>query len=425
MVQILFLCAALVTAQAAQLPGPDGTDKAAAQAAQGDQTAKALAKYNGMREKTPQTAAAQWKLGVWCEENGLAAEAQAHFSNVVKIDPKREAAWRKLGYTKVEGRWMTDEQVAEEKEAKKADALWAPGLKKIHKDIHGGGGVKRQDEARDALDAVTDPAAVASVYREFAGGGELDQKIMVQVLGQIDKPISSKALAVVAVYGKTPEVRRYATEILRRRNQGDFLDVLVGLMADPLTFEVKAVGGPGSPGILFVEGERFNVRRFYAAPTPPNITPRPGDTIAYDNFGTPSIIRRFGIPHQKSGVPGTKNLVYDTSAVIQYSEGLGILDAQRAAASSQAQLQADVAQIESINEDRGRFNDLVIAVMKDVTGKDRGRTPKKWRDVLALEMKYAKAPAAKPKATIDEMAPMNYTPLFGQLMFTTRIIIDS
>ena len=77
---------------------------------------------------------------------------------------------------------------------------------------------------------------------------------------------------MLAVYGRTPEVRRRATEILRGRPAEDYLELLVGLMVDPLKYEVKPVAGPGSPGVLFVEGERFNVARFYAPP-PPSIAP--------------------------------------------------------------------------------------------------------------------------------------------------------
>ena len=89
-----------------------------------------------------------------------------------------------------------------------------------------------------------------------------------QVLGQIDAPLSSKVLALMAVYGKSPEVRGRATEMIRRRPDEDYLELLVDLMVDPLKYEVKPVGGPGSPGVLFVEGERFNTKRFYAAPPP-------------------------------------------------------------------------------------------------------------------------------------------------------------
>src|SRR6516162_10832783 len=58
-------------------------------------TAK-LAEYNGRRDRTPETADAHWKLGLWCEENGLNAEAKAHFSTVTRLDASRELAWKRL-----------------------------------------------------------------------------------------------------------------------------------------------------------------------------------------------------------------------------------------------------------------------------------------------------------------------------------------
>src|SRR5437588_3772808 len=61
---------------------------------------EALAHYNEMRTKTPDTAAAQWKLALWCEKNGLPAEAYVHYGAVVRLEPSRDAAWRKLGYKK-------------------------------------------------------------------------------------------------------------------------------------------------------------------------------------------------------------------------------------------------------------------------------------------------------------------------------------
>ena len=53
-----------------------------------------------LKAKTPRTVAAQSKLAAWCEEHGLKAEAYVRYTEVVRLDPRREAAWRKLGYKK-------------------------------------------------------------------------------------------------------------------------------------------------------------------------------------------------------------------------------------------------------------------------------------------------------------------------------------
>ncbi len=79
-----------------------------------------------MKAKTPRTVAAQSKLAAWCEEHGLKAEAYVHYAEVVRLDPRREAAWRKLGYKKYGNRWMTDAQIAEVEEQKKRSGSGPP-----------------------------------------------------------------------------------------------------------------------------------------------------------------------------------------------------------------------------------------------------------------------------------------------------------
>ncbi len=254
--------------------------------------------------------------------------------------------------------------------------------------------------------------------------------ILIQVLGQIDKPISSKILAILAVYGKSSQVRGKSTEILRGRPAADFLDVLVAMMIDPLNYEVRHVGGPGSPGVIFVEGERSNVARFYAPPPAPNVAPGPGDIISFDNAGMPIINRpvmRISGDSTIRGLPGSKTPVQDlatmTTTYAAISPAQLMLEAQKGAAMAEAQLEADVAQIKSINQDRKRFNDLVMAVAKDATGKDHGKTPKEWREALAGGNKSSKRPSQTPeKRTIPEEVPLAYNPMFAPVGFSVQIL---
>ncbi len=308
MIQTLVLSSILlaVPAQAGGRGSSMLGGKAAAKVEAAEGSAEALAKYNELKAKTPRTAAAQSKLATWCEEHGLKAESYVHYAEVVRLDPRREAAWRKLGYRKYGNRWMTDAQIAAVEDQKKSERIWLPQVKKIHKDIHGSNGAKKRDLARAAFEAIRDEKAISSLYREF-GGSPTDQVLLIQALDRIDTPLATKVLAMLAVYGQTPEVRRRATELLRGRPSQDYLELLVDLMVDPFKYEVKPVGGPGSPGILFVEGEKFNVARFYAPPPPPNVVPQPGDIITYDRFGTPGILRHVV---DMKGVPGSSTLAY-------------------------------------------------------------------------------------------------------------------
>ena len=434
MIEIVLITSALLAGQVGTAPQSKSAEKAPAapKVAREMDPAEALAHYNEMKEKTHPTAAAQWKLGLWCEEHGLKAEAYVHFAEVVRRDPRRDAAWRKLGFKKVGGRWTTDEQLAEDNEQKKADKIWADRLKKVHKDIHGANGARKQELAQAALDAITDPRAIPSIYRAFGVGGPSHQRFAVQVLGQINKPLSTQVLAMLAVYGKSPDVRQRATATLRERPPEDYLDLLVGLMTDPMKYEVKPVGGPGSPGVLFVEGQRFNVNRFYAPPMAPTVTPQPGDIITFDQFGMPLIRRPVGHSTTKTGIPGSKTLVKetDTTEYAEISIAQLAMEAQRGAAMAEIQLENDVKMIKSINDDQERFNDLVIAVAKAASGKNRGDTPKEWRDALAAGNNSSKRPSTTPeKPTYAELVPLAYNPAFAPIGFMSqsqsRIQVDT
>jgi hypothetical protein len=404
----------------------------AAKAAAIENPEEAMARYNEMKQKTPATAAAQWRLALWCEKHGLKPEAYVHFAEVLRLDPRRDAVWRKLGFKKVGYRWLTDAQIAEDEEQKKADKLWGPRLKKIHKDIHGTNGAEKKKLAQAAVEAITDPRAVLSLYREFGGGGQTDQLIVVQVLGQIDKPISSKVLAMFAVFGRTPEVRQRATETLRGRTADDFLDLFLALLIDPINFEVKPVGGPGSPGAIFIEGKKANVARYYAPPPVPEIAFLPGDMVTYDPAGMPAIARPMSsitLSDVKQGVPGSKTLVRETSKQqIQYaviSPYQLQLEAQKGAFVAQAQLRNDVEQLRSINMQRKQHNDQVIAVAKDATGKDFGTTPKQWREGLAAAQNSPKKEEPTQKPIIPEIVPLAYNPIFMPSTYQTQVVVKT
>jgi hypothetical protein len=386
-----------------------------------NQTGETLATYNGMRAKTLRTPAAQWGLAVWCEKHGLQAEAMVHFAEVVRLDPGRDAAWRKLGFKKRNGRWMNEEEIAEEAEQKKADKIWGPRLRKIHKEIHR---ERTSEQARKNLLAIEDARAVRAIYQEFGGGGAADQAIAAEALSHLANPLSSRLLALLAVYGKSSEVRRQATEVLRGREPSEFLDVLIALMVDPLKYEVRPVSGPGSPGVLFVEGVRVNLRRVYDAPPPPDVTPMPGDLITYDQFGLPIIQRQSGLVLGNQRLTGTTKsggLDRTTEQVMVYSATEALMEAQRAAASSQAQLASDVAELDTLNQNRNRFNELVIAVAKDATGKSPGESPADWRKELAGG-KASETARPKPKPTVDELIAPAYRPNFdGQVGLSVRL----
>jgi hypothetical protein len=255
----------------------------------------ALEQYEAKRGKLPAKADAHWKLALWCEENGLAAEAVAQLWETVRLDPAHEGARKRLGFTKQkDGRWLTAGQLAREKMEselqKQADRHWKPILEKSRGEL-----AKKDPAARSRvlqeLAQVTDPRAVPMVWAVFAIGDEANQRVAVQVLGQIADAPASRALAMLAVFSASAEVRRTAAETLAQRDVREFGGLLVGLLRDPVQYEVRHVQGPGKPGELFIRGKKANVKRLYSPPDVPQLPAQvqAGGRVLLDENGLPVV----------------------------------------------------------------------------------------------------------------------------------------
>ena len=110
---------------------------------------------------------------------------------------------------------------------------------------------------------MTDPRTVPMVWALFAHGSERLQLAAVQMLGQIDGPAASNALAGLAIFSPAGQVRSRAIETLKNRDPRDVVGRLIRLVRKPFKYEVRHPGPAGSPGVLFAEGEQFNIERFY------------------------------------------------------------------------------------------------------------------------------------------------------------------
>ncbi len=384
-----------------------------------------LAEYNGRRDRLAPTAEAHWKLALWCEQAGLKAEAKAHLATVTQLDPRREAAWKHLGFKKVGSRWVTEAQLTAERiEAKaqnQANAHWKPLLIRwrgwlLGKDRH-----KKQD-AEGALAGVTEPRAVHAVWSVLATGDSALQEKAVQVLGQIEAPGSTRALAMLSLLGRSLEVRRAAVTILRRRDPRDFLGVLIGMVRDPLKYEIRPGAQRNSPGQLFVEGRRYNVNRQYFidqrtydllnAPLPRLFD----SSVPFDPFGPQNVrlaiqgmaMTTPGVSFQTVGPatalprnaqaspaakaagvavnPGSQQALANNEVI--YMEAMAaqrdLLIAQRMVAAEQVveisrqQLRDDIQAVEAYNTEVLNVNDLAVPILTYLTGQDLGPSHEAW-----------------------------------------------
>ena len=422
--------------------------------------ASSLAEYNRRREALGPAAKAadHFRLAVWCAEAGLDAESVAHLTIVTRLDPNHEAAWKRLGCKKRDGRWVSDAQLAAEKV--EADAQRAAD-RRHRADLLGirdrldDRDPARRSEARARLDALTDPRATPSVRAVFGFGKPAHQTIAVQLLGQIDSPAATRTLIELALKAGSAEVRRLATETLKRKDVRDHLMLLVNQIRKPLRYEVRPVDGPGTTGVLFVEGERHNVRRVYNAPALPfefgleAAAFDPG--LAMQPFGRRANgLRRSeermrealvsnlaaanltlnpelaaAIPARSAEPDRLREQQEMKSAVIQ-TEQIRLARAEQALRNTQSALNAaeqvqrqldnDIRDLEVQNAAIVETNDRATATLRELTLQDFGIDRQAWSAWATDQRGYSyQSPATVPRQTIDQIGSA-ITPFFSPLV---------
>ena len=308
-------------------------------------------------------ARAHERLGTWCEQHELKAEAEAHFTTAVQLDPYHDSAWRHLGYIKHDGRWMSRDQVAAlEREAeaqRKADRYWEPLLKKWRGWL---GDRSRRDQARDELAKVTDPGAALPIVRVFGGGSAAQQEVAVSMLARIDAPASSMALAKLALFGDSETVRQAAIEALRGRNLRDFVGSLVEMIHSQVRDEVQHVQGPGSQGALAISTPRFRMLRTYDVPPAFLLGPTFRGYVGYDANGMPVVVA--GRELDQVNRFGTFNLQIGAMAAFEARTQELLRAANLKAAATQQRLASDVNEIEKFNTESAAVNQRISSLIQ-------------------------------------------------------------
>jgi Pretoxin HINT domain/HEAT repeats len=364
---------------------------------------KLIDEYLERRAQAAHKPDAQMKLAAWCEEKGLKAQAIAHYNVVVQLDPSRESAWRHLGYKKSGGRWVKPEEAAAEKlEAERqrhSDKDWKPRLLRMREGLEGKDPSKRS-RAERALAGVTDPRAVPMIWAVFISGGtERSQVAAVQMLGQIDGPAASLALATLAILDPQGTVRARAAETLMRRDPRDIVHRLISLVRKPFTFKVRPIDAPGATGELFIEGETFNVRRLYRSRSiDPGLIPAASFAMSGTAEPLASSIPIAPPDDARTGPPtgGFDPMTYlvaqsfASATSRQDVRAAQRLDAIRQDNQAQRQrLADDVRAIEATNAQFRDLNGRVLPILTTLTGQDLGPEPEKWKAWWTDQLGYA------------------------------------
>jgi hypothetical protein len=366
-----------------------------------------IREYLDRRLRTPHKADAQLRLAAWCHEKGLKDQAVAHYTEVTRLDPTRDAAWIHLGYKKHGKRWVKPDELAAQKlefeRQKRADLQWKPRLERLRENLESAHGSRRSKAERD-LAVVTDPRAVPMIWKVFGNANERMQLVALELFAQIEGPAASFALAVLAVENPSAEVRRRATDALARRDPRDVIGPLISFVHKPYKYEVKPGNGPGSTGALVVNGEQFDVQRLYRFPDlDVRLMPSPTITISLDAVS----------PFQLSGLLRLADRI-NAYARMQQEMLLNaaVQETRRRDLAVERTLENDVRMLDDANTQINQTNDRLLPLLEMLTGQQLGPDPLPWRKWWSDQLGYAfQANVSESKPTYTETVEVPDTPV--------------
>ena len=141
-----------------------------------------------------------------------------------------------LGYQRVDGVWLTPQEIGQGK-ARAAAAvaalkLWQPKLLAIRSGLQNSN-PNRREVARQRLAAIQDAAVVPSLELVLCGDTEPMAQVGVKKFAEMTVADASLALARQALFSRWEGVRKAAVEKLKARNRETFIPELLSAMASP------------------------------------------------------------------------------------------------------------------------------------------------------------------------------------------------
>ncbi len=199
-------------------------------------------KYDRYRVDCPDTPEGHWIMSEWCRNNKLYQERKEHLRRVIELDPNHAEARRGLGYSQIDGRWVTQEQVMLENgyvRSKQAPGKWVlPQEEELlerrekvtraqlewHAKIKRWStwlGTDKGAEAVAGIKAIDDPFAVNALAKHMETESRQDVRMLyLHALGHINVPAALNILVGVSLYDRDDEIRAAARdEVLAREYQ--------------------------------------------------------------------------------------------------------------------------------------------------------------------------------------------------------------
>jgi hypothetical protein len=207
--------------------------------------------YERIRPTYADTAEAQWELSQWCFERKLKAQRETHLRRVIELDPNHVKARHALGYSQVEGQWVTPKEAMTKQGYVRHNGKWMTtqelelSNKKHEQDAEqqkwlkdvklwrGWIGGDRDGKARENFRAIEDPVAVRALAQGLHDDSNPEvRKLCIAALARIDTTEAALALAIAAIYDSVEDVRQTCLDHLQTKKRPEVVSYFVGKLRD-------------------------------------------------------------------------------------------------------------------------------------------------------------------------------------------------
>ncbi|MGW8257760.1 MAG: HEAT repeat domain-containing protein, partial [Thermoguttaceae bacterium] len=202
--------------------------------------------YEKIRPAYPDTADGQWALAEWCREHNLPAQREVHLQRTIELDPNNVEARHALGYSRIDGKWTTQDEVMIQHGYKRYKGRWMSQqqidlLEEKSKLQHlqqewfqkvklwrGWLGTVRDKQARENFQNIADPGAIKPLIAALHDDPLVVARLLyIEALAKINTLEAAKALAVTSLEDPVMEVRLTCLDYLEKQKRAEITSYYV------------------------------------------------------------------------------------------------------------------------------------------------------------------------------------------------------
>jgi hypothetical protein len=196
-------------------------------------------KYEAFAARLPDTVAAHLDAAEKCSLAGLPEQRAFHLEQVLRLDPDHTATRHALGYSRIDGKWIRQEEAMESKgyvraggawklpqelamesavaEVEQREVQWRKDLR-MWRDWLGGRDPQKFATAEQSIRAIRDPLAVPVLIDMLTKDKEppVLRQLYVDVIGEIGGPLALALYVRLAVEDRDPVIRDRCVDRLAR-----------------------------------------------------------------------------------------------------------------------------------------------------------------------------------------------------------------